>query len=58
MTAERLRELHAERYSGASLLVAAAGNVQHEELAAKPGGGHRLTITREMARRAIAGNGG
>ncbi len=31
---------------------------QHEELAAKPGGGHRLTITREMARRAIAGNGG
>jgi ATP-dependent Clp protease ATP-binding subunit ClpX len=31
---------------------------QHEELAAKPGGSHRLTITREMARRAIAGNGG
>jgi len=31
---------------------------QHEELAARPGGGHRLTITREMARRAIAGNGG
>jgi ATP-dependent Clp protease ATP-binding subunit ClpX len=31
---------------------------QHDELAAKPGGGHRLTITREMARRAIAGNGG
>lgn len=31
---------------------------QHEELAAKSGGGHRLTITREMARRAIAGNGG
>ncbi|HUF75286.1 MAG TPA: pitrilysin family protein [Longimicrobiales bacterium] len=31
MTAERLRELHALRYSGASFLVAAAGNVQHEE---------------------------
>ncbi|MCU0233855.1 MAG: AAA family ATPase [Thermoanaerobaculales bacterium] len=31
---------------------------QHDELAARPGGGHRLTITREMARRAIAGNGG
>jgi predicted Zn-dependent peptidase len=30
MTAERLRELHAERYSAGSLLVAAAGNVRHE----------------------------
>src|SRR5690606_32860520 len=37
MSAERLRELHAERYSGASLLVAAAGHVEHEDFAGRVG---------------------
>ena len=37
MSAERLRELHGERYSGASLLVAAAGNVEHEDFAGRVG---------------------
>jgi predicted Zn-dependent peptidase len=31
MTAERLRELHSERYVGANLLVAGAGNVEHDD---------------------------
>jgi ATP-dependent Clp protease ATP-binding subunit ClpX len=31
---------------------------QHDGLEKKPAGGHRLVITKEMARRAISGNGG
>jgi predicted Zn-dependent peptidase len=31
MSAERLRELHRARYTGANLVVAAAGNVEHED---------------------------
>jgi ATP-dependent Clp protease ATP-binding subunit ClpX len=31
---------------------------QHEALQEKEGGGHRLVVTREMAKRAISGNGG
>jgi predicted Zn-dependent peptidase len=31
MTAGRLRELHSERYVGANLVVAGAGNVEHED---------------------------
>ncbi len=31
---------------------------QHEGLEKKPDGGHRLVITKEMAKRAISGNGG
>jgi hypothetical protein len=31
---------------------------QHEGLEKLPGGGHRLVITRDMARRAVARNGG
>jgi len=37
LTAERLRELHAEQYRGANLVVAAAGNVQHEDFARRVG---------------------
>ncbi|HET9950008.1 MAG TPA: pitrilysin family protein [Longimicrobiales bacterium] len=32
MRAERLREIHAERYLGENLVVAAAGNVHHDDL--------------------------
>jgi len=35
MTADGLRELHGERYSGANLIVAGAGNVEHEDFAAR-----------------------
>ena len=35
MTATRLRELHSERYSGSGLLVAAAGNVEHDDFSAR-----------------------
>jgi ATP-dependent Clp protease ATP-binding subunit ClpX len=31
---------------------------QHEDLEEKKGGGHRLVVTRDMAKRAISGNGG
>jgi predicted Zn-dependent peptidase len=35
MTATRLRELHTTRYSGSNLIVAGAGNVQHEDFTAR-----------------------
>ena len=35
MTAERLRALHGERYRGANLVVAAAGNVHHDEVVSR-----------------------
>jgi len=35
MTAARLRELHGERYAGASLVVAGAGNVEHDDFTAR-----------------------
>jgi predicted Zn-dependent peptidase len=33
MTADRLRELHSERYVGSNLVVGGAGNVEHEDFA-------------------------
>jgi predicted Zn-dependent peptidase len=38
MTADRLAELHAERYAGANLIVAGAGNVDHEDFAERVAG--------------------
>jgi predicted Zn-dependent peptidase len=48
MSAQRLRELHAARYSAANLIVAAAGNVHHETF---------LTRVEELFERAPRGLG-
>jgi len=37
MSAARLRELHGARYSGANLIVAGAGNLEHEDFVARVG---------------------